>query len=179
MLEGAQPSRARGKGRPGGETGLSGGRKQGRGCPRPPLTSVVVQLPHEAPQLLQDLVSHRTPPHAQTMEGAHGKLAGGLPSRPRREEDACEWADTMLSNPKRRRRGARGWGSGWGLTLVPSPGSWPWHALSPFWCDMAPYADPPLPCAQPPQEPLCCQEWGSLSSTPMAPCPASPQEQSW
>lgn len=61
----------------------------GRGHPRPSLTSILIQLPHKAPQLLQDLVSHGPPPHAQAVEGAHGELARGFPARPRGEEDAC------------------------------------------------------------------------------------------
>ena len=84
MLEGAQPSRARGKGRPGvGGTRASGSEGPPPGGARPPLTSVAVQLPHEAPQLLQDLVDHGPPPHAQVMEGAHSELAGGPPACPR------------------------------------------------------------------------------------------------
>ena len=92
MLEGAQPSRARGKGWPGG--GGAGDRLQwgglpGRGCSRPPLTSVLVQLPQEAAQLLPDLVGHGPPPHSQAVQGAHSELAGRLPELPRGEEDAC------------------------------------------------------------------------------------------
>lgn len=80
MLEGAQRSRASGKGWPVGGERLQGCGLRGAEAPRPPLTSVAVQLRHEAPQLLQDLVSHGRPPHAQAMEGAHGELAGGPPA---------------------------------------------------------------------------------------------------
>lgn len=52
------------------------------GVSLPLLTSVAVQLPHKAPQLLQDVVSHGPPAHTQAMEGAYGELASGPPACP-------------------------------------------------------------------------------------------------
>lgn len=80
MLEGAQRSRASGKGRPAGGERLQGCGMRGVEAPRPPLTFVAVQLRREAPQLLQDLVGHGRPPHTQAVEGTYGELAGGPPA---------------------------------------------------------------------------------------------------
>lgn len=70
-------------------TEASGASSPQEGVCWPPLTSIAVQLSREAPQFLQDLVSHRLLPHAQAVEGVHRELAGCPPARPRRKEDTC------------------------------------------------------------------------------------------
>lgn len=155
-----------------GRRRASGLRGPAKGVPQPPLTSVAVQLPRQAPQLLQDLVGHRRPPDAQAVQDAHGELAGGPPARPRREEDAC--------GPDARRDAG---GSG-GLTPVPKavppelvlagpvPSGVPWSCVHPP-CHMD---TPTLPQDHTGHAPACCPTQGPFFS---AAVPGGPQKQSW